>query len=256
MTEFLARTAWWQLLILLFSFVLAIALVLLIIIIAVKQISKVIEKLKIKQIGQLHLGDADLEDVSPHAVCRNRGDIVGMLANQRKTDMDVFRRDARILKDQTAYMRSKTPGVQSLLQSAFLKELKAALKGQSDGLVDHVDYLRYQLCLFFVIEETKEIFLAAFIENHLASRTEAEFRMYAETKVAEVLADGTNYLNNAYHGTVVSRERLYDRNMEVMQQLRTIGTDIMYHARDLAVEGAKDIKQLEALFEKELEKIL
>ena len=221
-----------------------------------------IKKVKVHKIGGVEMGQEQPElqpGQSPHAICLHGQDIVRILRKQAETLNAISEIRHSIIPQQMRYMESRAAELRGSLQKTFLAVMEGErVKGNTceENFVDTSDYRIYWMCLRIVQDDLREFFRICFRENHLASKSESEFRSYIETITREALQKATDTLNELYHGTVVTRAMVYEANKAIIPELDEGIEDVLLHARAIALKSLSDVKikqdEFDAFFQKHM----
>lgn len=220
----------------------------------------IVSKIKIRKIGDVEMGgDSPVPKpgVSPHAICLHGQDIVQILKKQADMLNAVNEIRHSIVPQQMRFAESKSADSRGVLQKAFLALMdseRAAGRCPSDNFVDTIDYKMYWMCLRIVHEDVREYLRICFRENHLADKSEAEFRNYVANVKKEVIQNASDTLNELYHGTIITRAMIYEENKKVIPILESYIEETFNHARDVAIRALADIRLKQGEFDSYFQK--
>ena len=197
---------------------------------------------------------------SPHEGCENWNDVVILLTKQAEMLDTIHTKEKRMTKSILSYTKSIASKMRGDAQRVFLTLLKNKLTlsdAEKAGLVMHDDYREYVRALKDAYDDVfeafePEIFEKDFAEEYPTDRG-ADFQLYVQNCAQTILQQITDYLNESYHGNVVSREELYDENKKFLFDKAKQDISACYiNARELKLRFAKEERDLRSAFNKQL----
>lgn len=199
-----------------------------------------------------------LPEVSVHKTCGNGKDWVLMFAEHEDMLYSVYTKEFRIIDKQLTVAESELAIVRGHAQGVFLKLLKKKLKqSSSEGLIEHIDYERYEHALTKAKETLMPSIKKDFDLDDIHKMSEEQFRDYASLHAKKITQDLTDFLNLHYSGIVVSRENLYDENKDyVSDGFESALVNIYWSARKIAVETKNETSALRAQFRDKLKEMI
>lgn len=183
---------------------------------------------------------------------KNSNDIMIILKKHAEMINTVRDIKLNVIHLQMRYVDSKSIECRGIMQKLFLKlvEDEHSKAGyESNSLVQNDDYRMYRLCLRILTEDLRDFYEECFNVNHLAEKTENEFRDYCHVIGVEVIQKSTDILNDLYQGKFVSRPLIYSANQKIIPDMMEISTDILTHAREVAIKAKNDVARLESEFD-------
>lgn len=153
-----------------------------------------------------------------------------------------------ILPQQLRYAEAKSIESRGLLQKTFLSLVEDKCK-EDDCYTETSDYRTYKLCLRVLHDELRIYYNDMFIQNHLAEKTEEEFRDYCELCAAQILQIGTDILNDLYKGDTISRASIFNANKDIVDVLKDHIMDTIIYARHVAMKASDEVAFVEKQFD-------
>lgn len=186
------------------------------------------------------------------SIVKDNGEI--MIILKKHAEMINAVRDIKnnVIHLQMRFVDSKSIECRGIMQKVFLKLIEdehSKAGCESNSIVQNDDYRMYRLCLRILTEDLRDFYEECFNVNHLADKTENEFRDYCRVVGTEVVQKATDILNDLYQGEIISRPLLYSANQRIIPEMLDISTDILTHARDMAVKAKNDVARLESEFD-------
>ncbi len=245
--EFLATHTVWNILLIISGAIVGVWAIVLAVVYGIKN-----ARLKKAGAGGVEFGDKQPEQPA-HANCVHGRDIVVLLKKQAEMINEVHDIKDSVIPEQMRFAESKAVELRGMLQKIFLgllqDEADSGRIQQDKQYVEYDDYHLYRLCIRSIYEDMRDYIRVCFRENHLAVKTEAEFRIYVSTKTDEMVQKSTDLLNDLYHGKVILRSVVYSANQQHMQEIRDSIASIFGQARDIAIKAVTESTQKEQEFE-------
>jgi len=186
---------------------------------------------------------------SPHAMCPHSRDVVTML-NQtvklltRKLEI----RNVLLLRGQMSYAEERGDQLLLLMQGIYIDLLKRK-SIQHATLCDSFNI--YRLVLVELRTQLLREVRNMFREHPMEEFDEVEFRTFSEGKVESLIALASSILNDLYfYAADVTREELFDANMEQVTKIQMGLREILYHARKVSQTTAEELRGLDREMEK------
>ena len=197
---------------------------------------------------------------APHEGCENWNDVVILLAKQAEMLDTIHEKEKRMTKAIASFTKSTAAKMRGDAQRVFLTLLKNKLEREVNdktGLVIHDDYREYVRALKDAYDDVFGDFEPDIVEKDYAeefpANMNADFQLYVQKSTQTILQQVTDYLNDCYHGKVVSREVLYDENKRVLFDKATQDIAACFiQARELRLRFDREQKELRAAFNKQL----
>lgn len=206
-----------------------------------------IKKGNVSKIGSVTIGGTN--KAPPHATCPHSRDILEILSKQSEYINNV--RDIRqsVIPQQMRFMDSKSIETRGIMQKTFLALQEKITNDHNIPQVETFEYQTYKTSLRIVHQDMREYFLECFRENHLADKSESEYRAYAEMCANEIIQNTTDILNDLYRGSIVTRSIIFEENKTILSKLRENIIDVYNHARAIAIKAEQDIKHQKDAFD-------
>ena len=195
-------------------------------------------------------GKGDKKKKKFEAHCPRAVEALNLIHEQNAyLDFKWHTKEVTIIKEQMRVYEREEPAIRALVWSAYLKELRG--NGSIDGLIESDVAKLYKKDLTIMLSMVKVQVRDMCRQNHFAEKSRAEWKDYKDTQGKNIVAIGTEYLDNNYVGTEVSRERVFTVNKEVIQKngIMQIVSDALDEMREVAIEHTELIETKKTTWE-------
>ena len=189
------------------------------------------------------------KEESPHKNCPYSRDIVILL-----NDLDKLRSERWQLlyiektRDQMNCAEQKAEQAKAALQIKYLSILSEKNIPQ---VVSSNSFLAYQIVLKAAYFEVLRLLRQSFREDHFDEMGEKDFSNFVTDKIDYILSYGTDLLNNLYFFQEdITREELYNKNMDIVPKLKEIAVDVFDSARKISMENKVKIMAIDEKMDK------
>jgi uncharacterized protein YutD len=146
------------------------------------------------------------------------------------------------------YAEQKAEQAKAVLQRRYLSILSEKNIAQ---VVSSSSFIAYQIVLKNASFEILRVLRQSFRENHFDEMGEKDFSNFVTDKVDYILSYGTDLLNSLYffHDDI-TREELYNKNMEIVPKLKEIAVDVFDSARKISMDNKVKIMAIDEKMDK------
>jgi hypothetical protein len=175
---------------------------------------------------------------------------------QRTTAYIEKRQEIRqqLVEDQMRFYEEIDEEVQGELRRNFLSLLAEKLNTTIDSYAQHPEYISYLLTLKAISSDLKPYIRSCFKNNHYATQTAEDQRLYIDKKRIVLIQKVSDQLNLFWKGTIINRTELYKYNMKNIDSIENLIDSIFNRAFLLAREAEENLQKLEACYKIFLER--
>ena len=211
----------------------------------------VVRKIKVTRIGPMEMGKEGKQHTA-HYTCIHAKDILDVLHRQAEVLNEIRDLRAALIPTQMRRIDAIVMESKGILQKTFVSILQDKLDEEFPGqyAIDTRDYQLFRMSLSTIEVVVKDFYKACFQANHLAQKTESDFKDYISYCSAQIIQTVTDSLNDLYRGDVLKRSLLYKENQKIIPELKDKIEEGYMYAREITIDMEKQIKDKSESFDR------
>jgi len=185
--------------------------------------------------------------VLSHSGCPNFPSLQGLVKEAIKNSDKIKDLKYETYTDQMQVSRDFLNDVLDKFKTNYLTMYKPYNDGKIAGLLTCSDVKDYY-CMLDKLKSPLLDMVEGFVRgNHFAEQTEEDYREYIGDKAKRLQKRTSAYFDEHYDtdNFKISREDLYEANMQLIPEINTIISGYFYKVRIMAIKTANEIKLLE-----------